>query len=76
MCGSVTDMAQKISEVREERDAAVERAAELTEDIEQVRDVTLRHHDDNHTGVFRYCDNPVCKLVSTLDFEVDERWYL
>ncbi len=69
-------MAEKISEVRAGRDRLTAALAEAESETGQVMDVVRRHHDDTHTGVWRYCDNPVCRLVSTLDYASDARHHL
>jgi hypothetical protein len=66
-------MAKTLREALEQEQAD---HAETRKEMAQVQDVVLRHHEDAHGGVYRYCDNPVCRLVSTLDYDPDIRHHL
>lgn len=62
--------------LREQLDQERADRKETRKDIGDVLDVALRHHEDAHEGVFRHCENPVCKVVSVLEYESDVRPFL
>jgi hypothetical protein len=66
-------MATTLREQLSEVEADLEKSRD---DIRQAQDVVLRHHEDTHAGVYRYCDNPVCRLVSTFDYDPGIRPFL
>lgn len=62
--------------LREQLDETKEMLDQRMADVGEVIETTQRWHDSEHQEVFRYCDVPVCKLVSTLLYEPETRWYL
>lgn len=66
-------MAEKIKDVREERDRLKEEVEALNTDLDELLDTVRRHHEETHAGVFRWCASPVCKLAGTFDVNAEAR---
>lgn len=65
-------MAEKIADVRAERDGLKEQVSEMTVDLARMIEMTRAHHEDDHREVFRYCGYELCRLAGELEQEWSE----
>jgi hypothetical protein len=60
-------MAKKMSELREELETLQESYDDVFQDAVNLIEATRCEHDNRHAGVFRWCNNPMCRLAAELD---------
>ncbi len=60
-------------ETRTELDQVQADRDETRTDLESLIDTVKRNHEEEHTGVFRYCTNPVCNNAGLMEFDREER---
>lgn len=54
----------KLSEAIEERDQAVADRDAIREELSELESAVAAEHEDHHTGAFRWCERPACRLIN------------
>lgn len=54
----------KLSDAIEALETAEEERDDVVAQLDELESAVAQDHEDNHNGLFRWCERPACRLIN------------